>query len=135
MRRLVQRDPQAKLVAGDIERAHEPIDIGLDEVQRAAHRRFGREDAQIVLAEHTARQVAEHAAELRRHRLTVDLEEQGVQRAAAIGAMERLEAGDDAAEGLQVGVDPARAIDDGDLTTGNFISGTGAVPVFVISRR
>ena len=32
-------------------------------------------------------------------------------------------------------LDIDRAIDDGELTTGNFISGTGAVPVFVISRR
>ena len=46
-----------------------------------------------------------------------------------------------AAIGAPFGVDAAqmldidRAIDDGDLTTGNFISGTGAVPVFVISRR
>ena len=32
-------------------------------------------------------------------------------------------------------LDIDRAIDDGDHTTGNVISGTGAVPVFVISRR
>lgn len=32
-------------------------------------------------------------------------------------------------------LDIDRTIDDGDLTTGTFIAGTGSVPVFIISRR
>ena len=114
VRRLVQRQPHAELVAWQPEGVLGCLDIWLNIVEAAGAQRLAAEEREVVLSEYLAREVAEEKPDLGAEHFLVERAEH-LPRDRAVRRLsqkaEPFQRREHALKGVDVGIDPVHAVE------------------------
>src|SRR5690606_10983598 len=110
---LVERQPHAEVVPGQVELALDATDVGLDVVELARGYRLASEESEVILTEHTLRHIAEQDTDLRAQHGLVDPADELRDRVPVSprSGIEVLDRCEHALESCEIGMDPVDAIE------------------------